>query len=47
LVIAESGIDTVGDIERLERGGVHAFLIGETLMRAADPGAKLAQLLGH
>lgn len=47
LVIAESGIDTIADIERLERGGVRAFLVGETLMRASDPGAKLAELLGR
>jgi len=45
VVIAESGIDTCADIQRLERAGVHAFLIGETFMRAADPGAKLAELL--
>jgi indole-3-glycerol phosphate synthase len=44
-VIAESGIEDIADIERLEKSGVHAFLIGETLMRAADPGAKLAELL--
>jgi len=45
LFIAESGIETVADIERLEHVGVRAFLIGETLMRAADPGVKLAELL--
>lgn len=45
LAVGESGIDTVADIERLERCGVHAFLVGETLMRAADPGSKLAELL--
>ena len=44
-VVAESGIETIADIERLERAGVHAFLIGETLMRAADPEAQLAALL--
>lgn len=44
-VIAESGIDGIADIERLEKIGVQAFLIGETLMREADPGAKLAELL--
>jgi indole-3-glycerol phosphate synthase len=26
--------------------GVHAFLVGESFMRAADPGAKLAELFG-
>ena len=44
-VVAESGIETVVDIERLERLGVSAFLIGEALMRAPDPGAQLAVLL--
>jgi indole-3-glycerol phosphate synthase len=47
LVVAESGIETVADVERLERSGVRAFLIGETCMRAPDPGAKLAELLGR
>jgi len=46
LVIAESGIETLADIQRLERAGVGAFLIGETLMRASDPGAKLVELRG-
>lgn len=45
LVVAESGIAQVADIERLEHAGVRAFLIGETCMRAVDPGAKLAELL--
>ena len=45
-VIAESGIETAADIERLERMGVGAFLIGETFMRAADPGARLSDFLG-
>lgn len=45
-VVAESGIETGADIERLERVGVTAFLIGETLMRAPDPGARLNELLG-
>jgi indole-3-glycerol phosphate synthase len=47
LVVAESGIESRADIERLEAAGVHAFLVGETLMRAADPGAKLAELLAE
>ncbi len=44
-VVAESGIETIADLVRLERGGVHAFLIGEALMRASDPGARLRTLL--
>lgn len=43
--IAESGIDSVDDIVRLERCGLSSFLIGESLMRATDPGAKLRALL--
>lgn len=45
-VIAESGIETATDIERLERLGVGAFLIGEAFMRAVDPGARLTEFLG-
>lgn len=44
-VVSESGIDTAVDIVRLQEKGVHAFLIGESLMRAADPGLKLRELL--
>ena len=46
VVVAESGIETSADIERLERAGVRAFLIGEAFMRAADPGTRLAEFLG-
>jgi len=45
MVVAESGLETTADIQRLEHAGLHAFLIGETCMRAPDPGAKLAELL--
>jgi indole-3-glycerol phosphate synthase len=44
-VVSESGIDTAGDINRLAEKGVHAFLVGESLMRAPDPGVKLRELL--
>lgn len=46
LAVCESGIKDVGHVERLEASGARVFLVGETLMRAADPGAKLAELLG-
>jgi indole-3-glycerol phosphate synthase len=46
-VVCESGIEGLAQIERLEQMGVHSFLIGETLMRAPDPGAKLRELLGQ
>lgn len=43
--VAESGIHTAEDIQRLRVAGYHAFLIGESLMRQADPGTALASLL--
>jgi indole-3-glycerol phosphate synthase len=45
LRIAESGIRTRADIERLEAVGYDGFLIGETLLAAPDPGARLRGLL--
>lgn len=45
-LVSESGIQTRGDLERLQAAGVRAVLIGETLMRAADIGAKLRELRG-
>ncbi len=46
LAVCESGIRDAAQVERLEASGARAFLVGETLMRAADPGARLAELLG-
>ncbi len=46
LVVAESGINCRADIERLLAAGAGAFLVGESLMREADIGAKLEALLG-
>jgi indole-3-glycerol phosphate synthase len=43
-LISESGIATKDDISILTDAGIRAFLIGEALMRAADPGAKLREL---
>ena len=45
LKIAESGIDKGADIRDLHAAGYQAFLVGEALMRAEDPGKKLQQLL--
>lgn len=39
VLVSESGIRTVGDIERLAAAGVDAILVGETLLRAPDPAA--------
>jgi indole-3-glycerol phosphate synthase len=43
--VAESGISTTEELGRLRSAGFDAFLIGESLMRQADPGAALAGLL--
>jgi len=45
VVVCESGFHSVGQIERVEALGAHVFLVGEALMRAPDPGAKLRELL--
>lgn len=45
LRVAESGIDTGAEIREMHGAGYQAFLIGESLMRAEDPGQKLQQLL--
>ena len=43
--VAESGIHSVEDIQRLRGAGYHAFLVGESLMRAERPGAALRDLI--
>ncbi|MGA7884712.1 MAG: indole-3-glycerol phosphate synthase TrpC [Acidobacteriaceae bacterium] len=43
--VAESGIHTAADLCRLREAGFHAFLIGESLMREAEPGIALEELL--
>ena len=44
--VSESGVRTAEDIEKLRETGADAVLVGETLMRAPDKAAKLAQLRG-
>lgn len=43
-VVSESGIRTPADMKRLAAAGVHAVLVGESLMRSPDVGAALAAL---
>lgn len=47
IFVSESGIKTAEDVDKLRRIGVNAALIGETLMRAHDKAAKLAELRGR
>jgi indole-3-glycerol phosphate synthase len=44
LLVTESGILARADVTRMRSRGVNAFLVGEAFMRAADPGAALAEL---
>jgi indole-3-glycerol phosphate synthase len=46
IFVSESGIHTREDIERLAECGVHAVLIGESLMRSPSPGDKVKELVG-
>ena len=43
-IVAESGLQSPADIQRMKRLGVHAVLIGEALMLAPDPTAKVREL---
>ncbi len=46
-VITESGIHTPADVAVMRNHDVNGFLVGETFMRAPDPGAKLAELFSE
>lgn len=46
LFVSESGVRTAEDVSALRKIGADAVLIGETLMRASDKRAKLAELRG-
>ena len=46
VLVAESGIKTRADVERLEAAGIEAMLVGESLLKQADPAAAAAALLG-
>lgn len=45
--VAESGIRSRADVEALEASGYGAFLVGETLLRSADPARTLRELRGE
>jgi indole-3-glycerol phosphate synthase len=44
LVVAESGIHTAEDARRVREAGADAILVGEALMRASDPAARIREL---
>ena len=46
VLVAESGIHSRADVERLEKCGARAILVGTSLMRQPDISAKAAELLG-
>jgi len=46
-LVAASGLNRREDLVRLEEGGIKAFLIGESLVKALDPGQKLRELRGE
>jgi indole-3-glycerol phosphate synthase len=46
MLVAESGIHTRADVERLKQCGAGAVLVGESLMRGGDIGAKVRELIG-
>ncbi len=45
-VVSESGIKTRDDVVKLQKAGVDAILVGESLMREKDIGKKVKELLG-
>ena len=47
IVVSESGIESRADIEALQRMGINAALVGESLLRAADLEDKLQELSGR
>ncbi len=44
IIVTESGIHTPEDVKAMRQHGVDSFLVGESFMRADDPGAKLKEL---
>jgi len=44
ILVTESGIHTVEDVQFMRKHDVHAFLVGEAFMRVEQPGEKLAEL---
>jgi indole-3-glycerol phosphate synthase len=46
ILVTESGILGAEDVALMRKNNIHAFLVGESFMRAPDPGEMLAKLFG-
>jgi indole-3-glycerol phosphate synthase len=46
LIVSESGIHHRADVVRLVEAGIHAMLVGESLIRSDDIGDKIRELRG-
>jgi len=44
ILVTESGIHNIDDVQLMRDNGVNSFLVGEAFMRADSPGKKLAEL---
>ena len=47
LIVSESGLHTPQDVDRVMAAGAQAILVGESLVKQADPGGAIAPLLGQ
>ncbi|MES1194638.1 MAG: indole-3-glycerol phosphate synthase, partial [Opitutus sp.] len=47
VAVSESGFSTAADAARARAAGAHALLVGEALMKAADPAALIAEFQRH
>lgn len=47
VTVGESGVKTRSDVQALESAGVDAVLVGEAVMKAPDPAAKIRELIGR
>lgn len=45
VLITESGIHTAADVHTMTEAGIYGFLVGESFMRAPNPGAKLKEIM--
>jgi indole-3-glycerol phosphate synthase len=47
VVVSESGFSSSEEIKRLKNEGIRVFLVGETFMKASDPGKELRAMLAE